>query len=220
MKQFDELLKTIRILRSPRGCPWDRAQKVDNMKNYLLEEAYELIDGIDRKNTKVVKEELGDIFLILIVITEMFREKDKFKLGEVLCQINKKLVSRHPHVFSSKKLKTKEEVLSHWIKDKAKKKKRKSINDRLPRSGPSLLLANILFKEYDNLDKPKLTRRDFSELIHETEGKLKKLKRAKSKKKLLADLTLDICKIAFILGLDLEGLLRRTIRKEARNISY
>ena len=220
MKGFDNLLKTVRILRSPRGCPWDRAQNVNNMKSYLLEETYELIDGIDRRNIEVVKEELGDIFLILVVINEMFKEKGEFNLGEVLKQINKKLISRHPHVFSSKKLKTKEEVLSHWIKDKAKKKKRRSIKDRLPQIGPSLLLASIFFKECAHLGKEKPSKKELSRLQSKIDSKLKSLNQQRNKKKAMADLVFDIAKIAFILGVDLEGALRKTVIAKARNFSY
>ena len=77
MKEFDELIRVVKILRSPKGCPWDRAQTIDNMRGYLLEETYELIDGIDKKKTPVIREELGDVLLILVVITQMFNEKSK-----------------------------------------------------------------------------------------------------------------------------------------------
>ena len=124
MKEFNELLRVIRRLRSPGGCPWDQAQTVDDMKNYLLEEAYELVDAINTKKPVLVKEELGDVFLILTVITEMFREKKRFCLKDVFNHIKNKLINRHPHVFSKEKLETKEEVLSYWIKNKAKSKNR------------------------------------------------------------------------------------------------
>ena len=220
MRELDELLKTVKILRSPRGCPWDRAQKVDNMKGYLLEETYELIDGIDRGDVGVIKEELGDIFLILIVIAAMFGKKGKLKLGEVLGHINKKLITRHPHVFSSKKLKTKEEVLSHWIKNKAKKKKRKSIKERLPKEAPSLLLASIFFKECAHLGRLKSSKKESGEILDQIIDKLKVLKAGKNKKKLLSELSFDISKLAFIFGLDLEGSLRKSILAQAQKTSY
>ncbi len=220
MKQFDKLVNTIKILRSPKGCPWDRAQRIDNMKGYLLEEVYELIDSIDKKNIADTKEELGDIFLILIVISQMFKEKGRFELTEVLDQINNKLISRHPHVFSSKKLDTKEEVLSHWIKSKAKKKKRKSIKDRLPSSGPSLLLANIFYKEQSHLSAGKFDERQVSKALAQINKRLKSIKKMKNKDKLLGLATFELAKIAFIFGIDLEGALRKTVLSQAQKTSY
>jgi uncharacterized protein YabN with tetrapyrrole methylase and pyrophosphatase domain len=190
------------------------------MKGYLLEETYELIDSIDRKNTKAVKEELGDIFLILVVISQMFKERGEFNLGEVLNHINNKLISRHPHVFSSKKLKTKEEVLSHWIKSKAKKKKRKSIKDRLPSTGPSLLLANIFHKEQAHLGEEKFNENEVWKVLSQMNGKLKSIKNIKNKKKLLTDAAFALSKIAFTFGIDLEGALRKAVLSQAKKTSY
>ncbi|MCF7907996.1 MAG: hypothetical protein K9L86_03885 [Candidatus Omnitrophica bacterium] len=221
MKEFDQLLKTVRILRSPKGCPWDRAQKVKDMKGYLLEEVYELIDGIDRNQAKTVEEELGDIFLILIVITEMFRyDNNKFDLKKVFKKINNKLISRHPHVFSSKRLNTKEEVLDHWVKAKAKKKKRKSIKDRLPQAAPSLLLANIFLKECTYLTGKKLNKNQFLKLHLKLKDKVKALKGNKASKDLLSDIIIDVSKIAFSRGINLETQTRKVILREAKKTLY
>ena len=219
MKEFDNLLKTVRALRSPGGCPWDRAQKISDMKKYLLEEVYELIDAIDAKETEAIKEELGDIFLILAVIAEMHKEKKKFTPEEILEYINEKLISRHPHVFASLKLKTKEEVLNHWIINKAKAKKRKSIKDRLPLGAPSLLLAGVFFKERSHLTK-KRTKQDQEKQLIEVKDKLSGLKVKKNKEKILTDIIFEICKYGFDLGVDLEGALRRKVLKAAGRTSY
>jgi len=90
-----------------------------------LEEVYELQDAFGRKAKACIREELGDIFLILIVLCEMFRARGDFDIKDVLRTVAKKLVSRHPHVFLTKKLQTKEAVLTYWIQAKAKKKKEK-----------------------------------------------------------------------------------------------
>ncbi len=219
MKEFNELLKTIKILRSPGGCPWDRAQKVDNMKTYLLEEVYELIDGINKKNAGEVKEELGDVFLILIVISLMFEDKNKFNLIDVLVNTNKKLISRHPHVFSSKKLKTKEEVLKHWVNTKAKKKKRISIKDRLPIGAPSLLLANIFYKECHHIDRNNKNRgKDV--ILSRVAEKIKKVKTKKAKETFFKDVLLNISKFAFEQNIDLESSLRNGILSAAEKVPY
>jgi tetrapyrrole methylase family protein/MazG family protein len=152
MKEFDQLVEVIKKLRSPEGCPWDRAQTIDTMKKCLLEETYELIDALSDKKYKIAEEELGDVILIAIVIAQMLDKKNKSNLKKVLERAKSKLIVRHPHVFSKKKLNSKEEVLKAWIKDKAKIKKRKSVKDRLPKTAPALLQAYLFFKECKNLN--------------------------------------------------------------------
>jgi tetrapyrrole methylase family protein/MazG family protein len=222
MKEFDKLVETVRILRSPRGCPWDRAQKIDNYKKYLLEEAYELFEEIDRKRIYAIEEELGDLFLILVVITEMIREQGKISLEGVLKRIDAKLIHRHPHVFSGKKLSTKEEVLAYWIKHKAKKKKRKTIKDRLPLTAPALFLAEIFFKEYAHKDSSGLTysRQEVDNTVKAISRKLKLLPQAKAKAKLIADIVFLISRVSFLCHIDLEDNLRRLVIKKSKEVLY
>lgn len=211
MKEFDDLINIVKILRSPKGCPWDRAQKLSDYKRYLIEEAYELIDGINRNDSKEIKEELGDVFLILVIITELFAEKNIFNLENVLSLINQKMVSRHPHVFASKKLKTKEAVLKYWINSKAKKKKRKTIKDRLPLSAPSLALAEIFLRECEHIKKEnKSKQKKYISQVPEVSN-FNKINDGKSKEGMLLDTLLNICQIAHQEKIDLEGMLRKKI---------
>lgn len=102
MQELDRLVEIIRKLRGPKGCPWDRKQKLPDYKRYLIEEAYELIEAIDANKPEMVKEELGDLFLILTVVSEFFNDKKIFNVEDSLKAINEKLIIRHPHVFSKK----------------------------------------------------------------------------------------------------------------------
>jgi tetrapyrrole methylase family protein/MazG family protein len=222
MKEFDELLKIVKKLRSPGGCPWDRAQGLKNLRRYLLEEVFELIDGIERRKIDDIKEELGDIFLLLVFITEIFKEKEKFDIREVLKNINKKLISRHPHVFSrSKKFKNKKEVLEYWINNKVKKKKRRTVKDRLPLSSPALLFAEIFFKECQNLkvrDEKENKDKRIGFLLLEIKKQLKSLSdnRAKSFEKII----FSLCELASIYNIDLEYLLKKKVMREASKVVY
>ncbi|MEI8348798.1 MAG: MazG nucleotide pyrophosphohydrolase domain-containing protein [Candidatus Omnitrophota bacterium] len=222
MKTFDDLVKTVKILRSPKGCPWDREQTIDNYKKYLLEETYELIDEINRKKTAAAEEEIGDLFLILVILSEMFREKGHFDLQSILRKINQKLITRHPHVFGSKKLNTKEEVLSYWIKTKAKKKKRKTIKDRLPREAPALLLADIFFKEYSHIyqNKNQSQIQKANTLIRNINSAMKEIGHAKKKTEVFCEAMLQLCQLAHMYHLDTENLLRAKIFKKASRITY
>lgn len=218
MKEFDTLVETIRILRSPKGCPWDRAQTVENYKKFILEETYELIDEISRNKSESVREELGDIFLILIVIADMFQEKGKFSLAECLRHVNKKLILRHPHVFSSTKLKTDKEVLAYWIKHKAKHKKRKTIKERLPLVAPALLLCDLFFKEYAHLDNKKEYQRN--EIAKKIKNNLDLLNRRKNKKAVFSEILFEISRLSSLYNLDCENALREKVIKEAASSNY
>ena len=147
MKEFRRLVKIVEKLRSRQGCPWDRKQKVANYKNYLLEEVYELIESINKKDAEGIKEELGDVLLLVVMLAQMYKEKGKFSVGEVVKSIADKLVARHPHVFAGRKIKSPSAVLRHWVKIKAKEKKRKTISERIPKSAPALVKSYVLFKE-------------------------------------------------------------------------
>jgi tetrapyrrole methylase family protein / MazG family protein len=177
MKQFDRLIKIIKTLRSPKGCPWDRAQKISDYERYLLEEAYELIEALRSGKSEEVREEVGDLYLILSMITEMFAEKKKFNHQQALEGISNKLIYRHPHVFAGKKIIGKDAVLAYWIKNKAKKKNRKTVKDRLPQTAPALLLAEVFLKEkkhIQDIKKEKPISRDV--LIGKIFNELKSIK--------------------------------------------
>lgn len=218
MKEFDALVKTIRRLRAPGGCPWDRAQTIENYKKFVLEETYELIDEIGKNKSESVREELGDIFLILIVIADMFNEKGKFTLEEVLKHVNEKLVLRHPHVFSNTKLKTDKEVLAFWIKHKAKHKKRRTIKERLPQMAPALLLSDIFFKEYAHIKDRKEYKKE--EILERIKDKLNLLNKRGNKKAVLGELLFEMGRLSSLYNLDQENALREKVIKEAENSKY
>jgi tetrapyrrole methylase family protein/MazG family protein len=223
MTEFDQLVEIINVLRSPKGCPWDRAQELDDYTRYLIEEAYELIEGIHGRNSRVIKEEVGDIFLILVSIAHILDKKSKLGLPQILETVNKKLVSRHPHVFAGKKLKTKEEVLKHWIETKAKKKKRKTVKERLPSAAPALLLASIFFKETASLNKKTSRNKEkkIGAVVSKVMDKLQSRSlNKKDKEKLFSDIIFYVSKLAFLEGLDLENLLRKKVIKEAKRTAY
>jgi tetrapyrrole methylase family protein / MazG family protein len=220
MKEFDQLISIIRKLRGPGGCPWDKAQKLENYKKFLLEEAYELVDEMDNANPEAIKEELGDLFLILAVITEMLREKGEFDCKGVLEGINRKLIYRHPHVYASKKLGTKEEVLKYWTAHKAKKKKRKVISDRLPRMAPALFLADMFFKEYSHIREAKPVRVEERLILKEIFSCAAALQKSKATKTAFSGLLFALARLGFTRQVDLEGLLRKKVFSEARRVRY
>ena len=98
-EKFGELVEVMARLRAPGGCPWDRKQTFDTIKSYLLEETYEVMDAIDRRDWPHLAEELGDLLLQPVFFAEMATEEGLFTISDALDTINAKLIRRHPHVF-------------------------------------------------------------------------------------------------------------------------
>src|SRR6266542_3604606 len=99
-QRFDRLVEIMARLRAPGGCPWDREQTFDSIKPYTLEETYEVMDAIDRRDFEGLAEELGDLVLQVVFFAQMASEENRFSISDSLDAINEKLVRRHPHVFA------------------------------------------------------------------------------------------------------------------------
>ena len=98
-EMFRESVEIMTRLRAPGGCPWDREQTFDTIRKYTLEEAYEVFDAIERRDFKHLAEELGDLLLQVLFYAEMAANEGHFTMADVLGELNRKLVRRHPHVF-------------------------------------------------------------------------------------------------------------------------
>ena len=98
-ERFDQVVAIMARLRAPGGCPWDRKQTHESLKPYLIEETYEALDTIDRRDFPKLKEELGDVLLQVLFHSQIGTEAGTFTMDEVLEQLGDKLVRRHPHVF-------------------------------------------------------------------------------------------------------------------------
>lgn len=98
-ERFAESAAIMARLRAPDGCPWDRVQSFDSIRKYTLEEVYEVFDAIERRDWPHLKEELGDLILQVLFYAEMAANEGHFTIADVLDELNRKLVRRHPHVF-------------------------------------------------------------------------------------------------------------------------
>lgn len=144
---FDRLVRLSNRLRGPKGCPWDRAQTHKSLKNDLIEEAYEVVEAIDGKDSQKLKEELGDLLYQVIFHSDIARKRKAFTLEDVLAATYAKMVRRHPHVFGGKKKVNTEEVLTRWQEIKRDEKKDKThaaIMAGLPKSLPALLRSRAV----------------------------------------------------------------------------
>lgn len=139
---FYDLVEIVKMLRAPGGCPWDMEQDHHSIRQNFIEEVYEAIEAIDTEDTELLKEELGDVLLQVVFHAEMESEKNSFDIDEVADGICKKLIIRHPHVFSNVKADTTDQVLKNWDAIKMKTKSQNSQSEVLKgisRSLPSLM---------------------------------------------------------------------------------
>ena len=121
---FKSLYDVVARLRGPGGCPWDREQDSFSLRGNLIEETYECIEAIDEKDPAHVKEELGDIFLVAMMIAFFNEEEGLFSVADALETASEKLVRRHPHVFAETKVRDSGEVLNNWDRIKVEQEGR------------------------------------------------------------------------------------------------
>lgn len=135
------LAAAVASLRAPGGCPWDRKQTHATLRRYLIEETYEVLDAIDRRDMKNLREELGDLLLQIVFHTQLASETGQFTLADVAADAATKMICRHPHVFDATRTNEAETVATDWEKRKQKEKKRKKILEGMIKSLPSLVFA-------------------------------------------------------------------------------
>ena len=146
---FDDLVSIVSRLRGPDGCPWDQKQTHESLKPYLIEEAYEVMEALDRNDSNQLRQELGDLLLQILLHAEIEEELHNFSIGQVLTTLSQKLKRRHPHVFDSNRVTEQtlnaEQVLNQWEKikqaERSEKGKTDSMLDGVPASLPALLRA-------------------------------------------------------------------------------
>jgi len=138
-KKFSDLLNIMEKLR--QECPWDKKQTAESLRQYLLEETYEVIESIDNQDWQELGKELGDLLLQIVFQSAIAEEKGSFTIENVIENINKKLVERHPHVFGEKKVNSAVDVADNWEHIKMISENRESLLTGIPKQAPALLFA-------------------------------------------------------------------------------
>lgn len=125
---WEELKAIVDDLRGEEGCPWDREQTMDSLKKYLKNETEEVFEAVDAGDMENLCEELGDVLFELLLFARIASEQGAFTMDDVVSGIARKMVRRHPHVFSDQHYETAEEQLAAWQEIKAREKKEKQKN--------------------------------------------------------------------------------------------
>ena len=198
-----ELYKTIKKLRSENGCPWDKNQTSGSLSQYILQEAYEVLESIDN-NGENLSEELGDLLFQIIIQSVIAEESNSFSFTQVVSQINEKLIDRHPHVFLENNQKIDEEqVVNNWGKmKKNKSKNEKDYIENITKTLPSLSFAYDLIRKSNDLSIDIFQKNNFEEA--ENDELLNKL--------------FEITLIASKKNLDLENEFRKYLNEKQLDI--
>jgi len=225
--RFQKLVELMARLRAPGGCPWDREQTFDSIKPYTLEETYEVLDAIDRREWGELAEELGDFLLQAVFYAQMASEEKLFAIEDALDAINSKLIRRHPHVFGEGSAETAGDVKRIWGQIKAEEKKDKGKKDGLlagvPRALPALVEAQQISSraagagfDWENPDQ-------VLDKLHEELGEFAEARKQSSHDELeneLGDLLFVLVNLARFVKVDPEQALRRTNAKFRQRFAY
>lgn len=152
-----DLIDVVEVLRGEGGCPWDREQTHESIRNDLIEETYEVIEAIDNKDVSLLREELGDLLFQVVFHAQIEREKGTLELDDIITDISAKMIHRHPHVFGDITVKNTGEVLSNWENIKTEEKQRITLQDKLraiPPMLPALMRAQKVAKKSGTYEKP------------------------------------------------------------------
>ncbi len=192
---FDDLVEIVEILRAPGGCPWDMEQTHKTIRKGLIEETYEVIEGIDKDDPDIMKEELGDLILQVVFHASI---DDNFDIDGVCDGICKKLIYRHPHVFADTVAKTSDVVLKNWDELKKKEKGQKSKAEvmlSVSPALPSLMRAQKLVKKSE-------IENGFDAVLQNMQGCIEELK--DKNPNALSQLLFECARMGNILDRDLE----------------
>lgn len=223
-ERFARLVEIMARLRSPDGCPWDREQNFDSIKPYTLEETYEVLDAIDRRDYQALAEELGDFVLQAVFHARMAEEAGLFSISDSLDNINEKLVRRHPHVFAGGVAHTPDAVKKRWDEIKGQEKKSKGqkqgLLDSVPRTLPALVEAAQVSSRAAGAGFDWPTIGDVFEKLNEELRELDQAASAEEREAELGDILFTLVNVARFLKIDPEQALRKTNARFRRRFGH
>ena len=223
---FDHLLATIARLRAPDGCPWDREQTTKCMAPTLIEEAFEAADALRRGAQSESQEELGDVLVNVLLISQIASEADQYSANDVAKAASDKLIRRHPHVFGEQQADSADVAYATWEQQKQREKEaagtNRSVLSGLPVALPALLrayragqkAAKVGF-DWPDRDGP---RAKLDEELHELDEAIQ-IGEASAIEDELGDVLFSVCNLARHLGINPEVALSSTIDKFQRRFT-
>lgn len=180
-RRFETLVYIFEYLRGPNGCPWDQKQTHKSLRPFLIEETYEFLEAVTNHDQVAMEDELGDVLLQVLLHAQIAKESDGFDIYDVIENLAKKMIRRHPHVFGDQQVDTTSQVLQNWEEIKKKEKSRKeqsSVLEGIPQGLPALTFAYQLQKKsakvgFDWERKEELAAKITEELLELFQAKTK-----------------------------------------------
>lgn len=228
---FQQLVAVVDRLRGPGGCPWDREQTFATIAPMTIEEAYEVVEAIEKRDWEELKGELGDLIFQVLFYAHMAREAGHFQLEDVLNRVREKMIRRHPHVFGSVTAGTSAEVLRNWEQIKAAersedaKTENASILDGVSTRVPALAEAHQLASRAARVGFDWESAAGALEKVDEEAEELaRELARGEvnraSVEEEIGDMLFAMANVARLLGIDAEMALRGANRKFKRRFCF
>ena len=221
--QIEALIETVKTLRSPNGCPWDKEQTHQSLRQYLIEEAYETLEALDMNDPKLLKDEMGDLLLQIMLHSQIASENAHFTIYDVAQAINEKLIRRHPHVFGDTKVKDSKEVLINWEQIKKKKEGKQSVIAGVPKNLPSLQRAARITEKAARVGFDWDKIEDVIAKVEEELAEVKQAIKENNKKEIskeIGDLLFSVSNLARKFELNPEDCHRETIEKFINRFNY
>ncbi len=213
-QEFTRFYAILRKLR--RECPWDRKQTPESLRQYLLEEGYEVIDAIDRADWTELSKELGDLLLQIVFQSVIAEEERHFRLLDVIRQINQKMIDRHPHVFGETTVGSAKEVADNWEHIKLTKENRPSLLAGVPKSSSALLRAQRIQEKASRVGFDWSNVEQVLDKVEEEIGELREALRENQKLQIreeLGDLLFSLVNLSRFIDVVAEDALRLSINK-------
>lgn len=186
---FNDLLDLVKVLRGENGCPWDKEQTNKSIRNSIIDETYEFIEGLDSDNDELMCEELGDVLFQIIFHASIKSDEKIFNIDDIINGICKKMILRHPHVFGETKVENSTQVLSNWEKIKSAEKQRKTPYEQLDSVSKALPSLMRCAKLQSKAIKYGLTgNNDTDKYISDTEICLEQIKKGNADSEILGKL--------------------------------
>ncbi len=214
---FDDVMRIVRRLRAPNGCPWDREQTHESLKNALLEESYELIDAIDEGDDAHICEEMGDVLLQFALHAAIAEEQSAFTSRDACTELVEKLIYRHPHVFGDIRVNGSDEVLKNWDALKMSQRKQTTQTEVLksvPKSFPALLRSRKVQKKAADVGFDwENAQQAFYKIAEETEELRESIEQGSNIDEEMGDLLFAVVNVARLLKMEPEFLLMQATDK-------
>lgn len=235
---FDAFVATIAHLRSPDGCPWDRAQTHGSIAKNMIEEAYEAVDAIESGDAAHLREELGDVLLQVVLQSQIAADAGEFDINDVCTDINEKMIRRHPHIFGDAQAETPDDVESLWSQVKLAEKNaaaadgstqqdaqagqpaRTPLLDSVPKSFPALMQAQKISRNAAAAGFEWKTVEDVWDKVREEVTEFHGASTEDDRELEFGDILFSLVNVARKEGIDSESALRKANEKFRRRWAF